>query len=219
MELIIFDEELLFSEALSALLSRRGHTVHSCGKPRANVAAQLIAHNPDACIVSHDAVAGAKAISDIRALRPNLSVVALVAEGALSVIIETLKAGADGVCLKADGIDEIEGVLLRAIATRSDLRSPGPAWSRAALSAARRKAPAHPGTTLTAKERAVLGLLIAGSNTPAIAEALGVGEATIRTHLQHLFGKFGVHSRLALVAEAIRTNTVHLDTERDLAIA
>jgi two-component system nitrate/nitrite response regulator NarL len=219
MELIIFDEELLFGDALAALLGSRGHAVLSYANDRVTIAAQLTVSSPDACIVSHDAVDGSNAVGVIRSLRPDLTIVTLVAEGALSVLLESLKAGADGVCLKADGIDEIEGVVLRAIATRVECSGRGPAWSRAALASARRNGADRQGTALTIKERAVLDRLVAGATTSRIAEDLGVGEATIRTHLQHLFGKFGVHSRIALVAQAIRTNTVQLDAEHDLAIA
>ena len=59
---------------------------------------------------------------------------------------------------------------------------------------------------MTPKEKAVLGLLIRGTSTAEIAAELEVSEATVRTHLQHLFTKFGVHSRIARAAAAVRTN-------------
>jgi LuxR family maltose regulon positive regulatory protein len=41
----------------------------------------------------------------------------------------------------------------------------------------------------------VLRLLAAGQSTPEIARALYVDVNTVRTHVKHLYGKLGVHSR------------------------
>ena len=51
-------------------------------------------------------------------------------------------------------------------------------------------------------------LLVRGEDTNAMALALGVGPATIRTHLQNLFRKLAVHSRAELVALSIREGFV-----------
>jgi PAS domain S-box-containing protein len=57
---------------------------------------------------------------------------------------------------------------------------------------------------LSRRELEVLRLLASGLNTRAIAERLHVSSATIRNHVQNLFGKLGVHSRLEAVAYASR---------------
>jgi DNA-binding NarL/FixJ family response regulator len=43
-----------------------------------------------------------------------------------------------------------------------------------------------------------------GTNTAAAAERLHVSPATIRNHVQNIFGKLGVHSRLEAVAYATK---------------
>jgi LuxR family maltose regulon positive regulatory protein len=48
---------------------------------------------------------------------------------------------------------------------------------------------------LTDRERDVLRLLAAGQSTPEIARALYLEVNTVRTHVKHLYGKLGVHSR------------------------
>ena len=55
---------------------------------------------------------------------------------------------------------------------------------------------------LTPREREVLRLLAGGANTRRAAERLGVSPATVRNHVQNMFGKLGVHSRLQAVAYA-----------------
>ena len=59
-------------------------------------------------------------------------------------------------------------------------------------------------SVLSRRELEVLRLLAAGLNTKSAAERLHVSPATIRNHVQNLFGKLGVHSRLEAVAYASR---------------
>jgi len=56
--------------------------------------------------------------------------------------------------------------------------------------------------SLTRRELEVLRLMTLGVNTAAAAERLHVSPATIRNHVQNIFGKLGVHSRLEAVAYA-----------------
>lgn len=59
-------------------------------------------------------------------------------------------------------------------------------------------------STLTRRELEVLRLMAGGTNTAAAAEKLHVSTATIRNHVQNIFGKLGVHSRLEAVAFATK---------------
>lgn len=56
--------------------------------------------------------------------------------------------------------------------------------------------------TVSGREMEVLRLVAAGSTNREIAEALFVSEATVKTHLLHLFNKLGVNDRAAAVAAA-----------------
>ncbi len=53
---------------------------------------------------------------------------------------------------------------------------------------------------LTAREKEILELLRTGATTVQIAHDLRISRATVRNHLQNLFSKLEVHSRLAAVA-------------------
>jgi LuxR family maltose regulon positive regulatory protein len=48
----------------------------------------------------------------------------------------------------------------------------------------------------------VLQLLAAGLESPQIASELIIGVNTVRTHIKHIYGKLGVHSRLQAVERA-----------------
>lgn len=61
-----------------------------------------------------------------------------------------------------------------------------------------------PAALLTRRELEVLRLMTEGLNTADAARRLHVSTATIRNHVQNIFGKLGVHSRLEAVAYATR---------------
>jgi PAS domain S-box-containing protein len=56
--------------------------------------------------------------------------------------------------------------------------------------------------SLSRRELEVLRCMNQGLNTQATATRLGVSRATVRNHVQNIFGKLGVHSRLEAVAFA-----------------
>jgi two-component system nitrate/nitrite response regulator NarL len=57
---------------------------------------------------------------------------------------------------------------------------------------------------LSARELEVLQLIAEGHSAPEIAERLFLGVTTVKTHLQHIYEKFGVSDRAAAVAQAHR---------------
>jgi PAS domain S-box-containing protein len=62
--------------------------------------------------------------------------------------------------------------------------------------------PGFPADGLTRRELEVLRLMTQGLSTALTAERLHVSRATVRNHIQNIFGKLGVHSRLEAVAHA-----------------
>jgi two-component system, NarL family, nitrate/nitrite response regulator NarL len=57
---------------------------------------------------------------------------------------------------------------------------------------------------LTSREREVLTLIARGTSSNSIAEELSVSDHTVRTHLQNIFSKLGVRSRVQAAAMAVR---------------
>lgn len=68
--------------------------------------------------------------------------------------------------------------------------------------------PPDTGAVLTRREIEILGLLASGAATRMMAERLHVSPATVRNHVQNIFGKLGVHSRLEAVAFAHRNQLI-----------
>jgi DNA-binding CsgD family transcriptional regulator len=61
---------------------------------------------------------------------------------------------------------------------------------------------------LTRREREVLELAAGGLNGPAIAKALVLSTATVRTHFGHIYSKLEVTDRAAAVAKAMRLGLI-----------
>ena len=59
-----------------------------------------------------------------------------------------------------------------------------------------------PRTSLTPRELEVLKLVAAGSSTRDIGKVLFLSEATVKSHLVHIYDKLGVRSRTSAVAAA-----------------
>jgi DNA-binding CsgD family transcriptional regulator len=55
---------------------------------------------------------------------------------------------------------------------------------------------------LTRRERQIVGLLAEGMSNNEIARACSIAPTTVRTHLENVYAKLGVHSRTAAVARA-----------------
>ena len=56
--------------------------------------------------------------------------------------------------------------------------------------------------SLTERERNVCALLVQGRDRAFIAERLGLSEGTVKTHVQHVYQKLGVHSKQELISAA-----------------
>jgi DNA-binding CsgD family transcriptional regulator len=57
-------------------------------------------------------------------------------------------------------------------------------------------------SSLTDREREVLGVAMSGAPVAAIAETLSLSEATVRSHLAHIYNKLDVTGRMELLARA-----------------
>jgi DNA-binding CsgD family transcriptional regulator len=81
-------------------------------------------------------------------------------------------------------------------------------WWEAAAYARRargeRKRPRYGWASLTPTEVQVVALVADGLTNPQIASRLLMGRATVKTHLEHIFTKLGVHTRAELAAQVAR---------------
>lgn len=180
---------------------------------------------PDVEVVG-EAGDGAAAVLNARALRPDVVLMdvrmpgvdgiaateAIVAEGLADVLVLTtfdldeyvlgaLRAGAVGFLLKSTDAASLleavrrvgagEGVVAPEVTRRVLAAFVAPEPERAPDAAA-----AAAVEQLTARERDVLACLVRGLSNADLADALGISEATAKTHVSRVLAKLGCASRL-----------------------
>ena len=155
-------------------------------------------HEPDIVLMDLQMpeLSGAEATARILEQRPGIRVIVLTTYESDSAILQAIEAGASGYLLKAAPAGAVLAGI-RSVAAGDVALAP----SIAAMLVNRVKAPAGP--TLSARETEVLALVAQGKSNPAIAQALFVSEATIKTHLLHVFEKLNVSDRTRAVTKAM----------------
>ena len=111
-------------------------------------------------------------------------------------VLPAIEAGATGYLLK----DAPRSELFRAVeAAARGQAALAPAVATRLLGQVRQPAPG----ALSEREREVLALIAAGSTNREAANRLFISEATVKTHLLHVYAKLGVNDRAAAVAAAL----------------
>jgi NarL family two-component system response regulator YdfI len=147
---------------------------------------------------------GLTAIDQIRAQWPAVALVILTTYNEDELMMRGLRAGACGYLLKDTNRQSLFATL-RAAARGEVLLKPevlarvlGQRQSRDTQTASG----AAPGSTLTAREQAVLQAVARGARSKEIAVLLQISERTVKAHLASIYNKLGVDSRAAAIALA-----------------
>ena len=146
-------------------------------------------------------VDGIQATRRIRAEHPSVQVVVLTTYADDQSIVHALQAGALGYLTKDAGRDHIRRALEAAAAGQAVL---DPTVQARLVDAARLNSstPAELPDQLTERELDVLRLIAAGRSNAEIAKTLFVSEATVKTHINHIFAKTGSRDRAQAIAYA-----------------
>ncbi|RVU20460.1 response regulator transcription factor [Streptomyces antnestii] len=141
---------------------------------------------------------GVDAIKELTRRGARSRVLVLTTYDTDSDTLPAIEAGATGYLLKDAPREELF-TAVRAAADGRTVLSPAVA-SRLVTAVRSPSAPA--GEPLSAREREVLALVAKGTSNKEIARVLFISEATVKTHLTHVYGKLGVKDRAAAVAVA-----------------
>ena len=140
---------------------------------------------------------GVDAIAELGRRGARSKVLVLTTYDTDSDTLPAIEAGATGYLLK-DAPREDLFTAVRAAAGGRTVLSP----AVASRLVSRVRAPSATRTSLSAREREVLVLVAKGTANREIARILFISEATVKTHLTHLYAKLGVNDRAAAVATA-----------------
>lgn len=208
LDFVLGDDQVVFLDALTMVLVELGHQVVAAVPTRAALLDSVRIFQPDLCVFEprFPDGDGIDAIEAFGSMSPTTKVVVLTAEDEPEPVRRALAAGAVGYLHKSRGVSALLSALQRVSSGEvvvegsfCSSQSAGPGASQHL----RRLA-----TYLTPRELECLELLAAGAGTPAIARRLGVSPTTIRSHVQAVLTKLGVHSRMEAASMAIRYGLV-----------
>jgi DNA-binding NarL/FixJ family response regulator len=154
------------------------------------------AHQPDVVVVVGSRVDGSTsaAVRPARRRWRRSVVIALAESGRVEDGVALVRQGADSWLDPDDGIDALRGMLAR-IAAGERVLLPPEALAQIATSLAQSADERPDGSRrLTSREEQVLDCFAQGLTRPQIASLLGISRATLRTHVQNILGKLGLHS-------------------------
>lgn len=139
---------------------------------------------------------GVEAVREMKARGIGASVLVLTTYDTDSETVAAIEAGATGYLLKDSSASRVVQAI-RATAAGETVLSP----AIAARLASHVRSPSRT-TALSVREREVLLYVARGTPNKQIAKELFISEATVKTHVSHIFDKLGVTDRAAAVAAA-----------------
>jgi DNA-binding NarL/FixJ family response regulator len=211
---LVADDQALVREGLMTLLgAAAGLDPVAAARDGEEALALCGEHRPDVVLMDLNMpkLDGAGATRQIRERYPEIEVVVLTTHADETSILDALSAGARGYLTKDAGIAEISRAV-QAAAAHQTLLDPV-VHEQLIASATRRpagttqgpeaggkaKPPATLPDELTPREAEVLSLIAQGRSNREIATELFVSEATVKTHINHVFSKIDARDRAQAV--------------------
>jgi len=206
---MIVDDHEVVRLGLRGLLERQpGWEVIAEAATADESVSRALEYRPDVVVMDIRLAGGSgiEACRRIIAALPDTHVIMLTSYAEDELLFDAIAAGAAGYVLKQIGSDE----LVRAI----DMVGRGealldPSLTRRVLARVReasRKEAFASFADLTEQELRVLALIAEGKTNREIAEALYLGEGTVRNYVSNILGKLGVSNRAEAAAYAVEHN-------------
>ena len=205
---LLADSQPLFNEALEALFSRDdAHQVIGRCSSAEDAFTHVSSLRPDLVLV--DAALGLEGSPNLvtRMLEacPEARVIVLGDDHDADLLLSAIRAGAAGVVGKTYGASTVLRV------AGAVLDGEGAVPRSMLLEVARRMVstdrPNSPLSRLSPRERQVLALLSRGWDNARIGRDLFISQHTVRTHIQNILEKLGMHSKLEAATFAMQRST------------
>ncbi len=198
--IMLVDDHLVVRAGLRALLGTQPDfdvvAEASSGEEALNT---VQTSSPDIVIMDLAMGAGMDGIDAIKALRQRQTsppILVFTTYDSDADIVRAVDAGAMGYLLKDAAPEEIFTAIRGAVQGTNHMSAPVASRLFAQLR--------NPDEMLTAREAELLALLTQGLSNRELGQRLFISEATVKTHLAHIFTKLGVETRTAAIATAIR---------------
>lgn len=205
--LIIVDDHPVVREGLKGMLNSQPD-LHVCGEASDGSSAVALAAQLQPDVVLMDLrMPGSDGVSAIKAIKAQnipTHILVLTTYDSDADIIPAIEAGATGYLLKDTPTDELARAI-RAAARGQSVLAP----TVATRLMKRMRTPAH--NKLSGREIEVLNLVSQGLSNKQISRQLHISQATVKTHLIHIFKKLEVDDRTAAVTAALKEGILRLE--------
>jgi DNA-binding NarL/FixJ family response regulator len=204
LRVVVADDQTVVREGLVTLLKLLPGIDVIAAASDGLAAVRLVAeHDPDVLLVDlrMPTMDGVEATRQVRTDHPRTEVVVLTTYSDDDSVLSALRAGARGFLTK-DADAEAIGRALEAAANGQSIVDAD--VQRRLIEGTTVKPIAVADSGLTPRELEVLRLIAEGLSNTEIARHLVVSEATVKTHINHLFAKANLRDRAQAVAYAYR---------------
>jgi len=195
---VVADDHPIVRQGVVALLQDEPdiEVVADVADGRAALSA-VLAEEPDVVLMDlrMPVMDGVEATRAVRERRPDVAVLVVTTYDTDEAIVRAVEAGAAGYMLKDSPTEDLVDAVRRAAAGETVLAPP---ISKRLVERMHKVSP----DALTSREIDVLREVANGNTNAEIAERLRISEATVKTHLIHIYGKLAVSDRAAAVARA-----------------
>ena len=197
---LLVDDHLVVRSGLKALLGTQSdiEVVAEAASGEAALEAFRV-HRPAVVMMDlamGNGMDGIEAIKAVRRINGRQAVLVFTTYDSDADIVRSVDAGAMGYLLKDAAPEEIFSAVRGAVQGKSVMSPPVASRLFQQLR--------NPGEVLTPREAELLSLLIEGLSNKELSQRLFISEATVKTHLAHIYAKLGVETRAAAIATAIR---------------
>jgi DNA-binding NarL/FixJ family response regulator len=153
-----------------------------------------------------EVVDGIALVGRVRAGHPELRIIVLATDDDPRRAVRALQSGASGWVAKESSLGRLTAIVRGVLRDETHIPPLLLTGVIRELTAVRRERTESERLvdSLTPREKQVLRCMVAGLGRQAVADRLYLSPHTVRTHMQNVLGKLGVHSTLAAVALARR---------------
>jgi DNA-binding NarL/FixJ family response regulator len=195
---VVADDHPIVRQGVVALLGDESdiEVVAAVADGRAALSA-VLAENPDVVLMDlrMPEMDGVEATKAVRARRSEVAVLVLTTYDTDEAIVRAVEAGAAGYMLKDSPTEDLVDAVRRAAAGETVLSPP---ITKRLVDRMHNVSP----DALTSREIDVLREVANGNTNAEVGERLHISEATVKTHLIHIYDKLAVSDRAAAVARA-----------------
>ena len=195
---VVADDHPIVRQGVVALLENESdiEVIADVADGRAALSAALT-QDPDVVLMDlrMPEMDGVEATRALQERRPKVAILVLTTYDTDEAIVRAVEAGAAGYMLKDSPTEDLVDAVRRAAAGETVLAPP---ITKRLVDRLHKVSP----DALTSREIEVLREVANGNTNAEVAERLHISEATVKTHLIHIYDKLAVSDRAAAVARA-----------------